>query len=367
MIRSITAFVRGAAWLQTRGAAQLAGRPFMPGGEGENFPKYLEEPRENFPVLVTGTDAGISPTDSPKACAEAVKEKLKDQLLKYGAILYRDFPIKNHDDFAEFFNNLGPYKSMDYKGGAAVRNTVGSQNKNVYTASREPPEWTIEPHNEMAYMSYWPKLILFYCDVPPPEGTGGESVICHVRDILEKLDPDVAAKFDKLGIRYSRHIADKSQDFYQSWQEVFRTEERGEAEKYLKETDNQWIWNEDGSINFWQTRPAFINHPITGEKLWFNHIHRKHASAWKSHPVWKKIWEEQNINDEQFPTHSAYGDGSPIPESVVQHIRDVSWEVAVGTQMKHKDVMVLENHLVQHARLSFTGQRKLLTILAEYA
>lgn len=35
-----------------------------------------------------------------------------------------------------------------------------------------------------------------------------------------------------------------------------------------------------------------------------------------------------------MPTHSAYGDGSEIPEDVIQHIRDVSWQCAVGFQME---------------------------------
>lgn len=100
-----------------------------------------------------------------------------------------------------------------------------------------------------------------------------------------------------------------------------------------------------------------------GETLWFNHAHRKHASIWKyNHPLWSKYTD---LPYNRFPTHSYYGDGSEIPENIIQHIRDVMWSVAVGFQMQKSDVMVLENNLVQHSRLSFTGERKLLVAILE--
>ncbi len=73
-----------------------------------------------------------------------------------------------------------------------------------------------------------------------------------------------------------------------------------------------------------------INLLLVGEKLWFNQIHRKHASIWKHHPLWEKF----DIPYNEFPTHSYYGDGSDIPDNVIQHIRDVMWKSAVGFQMQ---------------------------------
>lgn len=103
---------------------------------------------------------------------------------------------------------------------------------------------------------------------------------------------------------------------------------------------------------------------ILGEKLWFNHAHRKHASIWKyNHPLWEKFTE---LPYHKFPTHSYYGDMTEIPEEVIQHIRDVSWNAAVGFQMQQGDVIAIDNHLVQHARLGFTGERQLLASLLQY-
>ena len=69
---------------------------------------------------------------------------------------------------------------------------------------------------------------------------------------------------------------------------------------------------------------------ISGELLWFNHASRKHATVWTCHPQWGKLGGPYT----RMPTHSFYGDGFDIPADVLQHIRDVSWQCAVGFQMQ---------------------------------
>ena len=63
--------------------------------------------------------------------------------------------------------------------------------------------------------------------------------------------------------------------------------------------------------------------------------------------------------------HTRYGDGSEIEPAVLQHIRAVSWSCAVGFQWQQGDLLVFDNLLAQHARLGFTGERKLLLSMTE--
>ena len=70
--------------------------------------------------------------------------------------------------------------------------------------------------------------------------------------------------------------------------------------------------------------------------------------------------------DEKLPFHTYYGDGSTIELEVVQHIRDVSWKAGVGFQMKKNEVIALDNQYVQHGRLSFEGERRLLASLLQF-
>ena len=136
---------------------EIANRKFLPGSNGKNFPKHLNSPRENFPVVISANDLGISDSATAKECAQICRDTFQDTLNQFGAVLFRGFPIRGQQDFSDFFNGLGKFNSMDYIGGAAPRIQVG---KDTYTASDEPPAITIEGHNEMAYMHTWPDVVM---------------------------------------------------------------------------------------------------------------------------------------------------------------------------------------------------------------
>ena len=73
-----------------------------------------------------------------------------------------------------------------------------------------------------------------------------------------------------------------------------------------------------------------------------------------------------DLPNKQYPLHALYGDGSEIEEEVVQHIRDTAWTCSYGFQMRKGDVIILDNMYIQHGRLSFTDERRLLTSLIEF-
>ena len=119
-------------------------------------------------------------------------------------------------------------------------------------------------------------------------------------------------------------------------------------------------WEESGGLYLWQNLPAFIRHPLTGKKIWFNQAHSHHPSYYKQMPGFLDV----QIPDEKFPANTYYGDGSEIEPEVIQHIRATSWECAVGFQWRSGDLLVLDNLAVQHARIGFTGDRKILAYLS---
>ena len=104
------------------------------------------------------------------------------------------------------------------------------------------------------------------------------------------------------------------------------------------------------------TAPAFLSHPVTGEKIWFNQAIHHHCTYSKALPQYKG----SDLPDEKYPCHTYYGDGSDIEPEVLQHVRAVSWSCAVGFRWKKGDLIVLDNLNVQHGRMAFTGERKLL-------
>jgi len=334
-----------------RNVAQLAGRKHLPGSDSKTFPKNLNPPRVEFPLKI---DCDFVTKATVAKFGKSFYEPLPTILHRFGAVLLRNLPLETGDEFSGFVSEFG-FKPMGYVGGSSVRSVI---TKRVSTASRDPPEFTIEPHNEMSYLPYWPHVIMLFCDVPPTDG--GESGITDVRSILADLDPEIVQKFKRLGVRYYRYLPDASANAYTSWQESLQCNNHAKVEEILKESKQEFEWNADGSLSFWKSLPAFQPHYHTGEELWFNQCHSQNASYFKAHPYFCNL----DIPDNRYPFHTYYGDGTEIEPEVLQHVREVSWKHTVGYQMQKSDVLILDNMLVQHSRMAFNGQRRLLISLA---
>ncbi|XP_078682137.1 dapdiamide synthesis protein DdaC-like isoform X2 [Branchiostoma floridae x Branchiostoma belcheri] len=335
--------------------APLRGRRFLVGSDSPGVPEVLSPPGEGFPpVYVPADGARFSPEDWAVAARDVVRSVVDGGV---GAALLRGLPLHTAKDFSRFFNNSG-LRPMTYEGGAALRNNVTGH---VDTASIEHPAISMETHNEMAYTHPYPEKILFFCLEPAQPGCGGESVMADVRQILRKLDPSVVAKFRSLGIRYHRHMPESSEAFhgYNTWKSIFRTDSRDDVERYMTSRGMTWCWGDDGALTWWYTRPAMTLYK--GEWLWFNQANVLNADYFTSHPEYSS---DRPAPAHLSPFHTYYGDGSDIEPEVLQHIRDVTWQVAVGFQMKRSDVLVLNNMYIQHGRLGYTGNRKLLVALA---
>ncbi|XP_077864783.1 uncharacterized protein LOC144350474 [Saccoglossus kowalevskii] len=277
-------------------SSRLAGRQWLPGGRSSQnkYPQYIASPRDNFPAVYTLPSA-IKSESLDEDTMRKLSETARD-------LIERKLHIHGAILFTDMslinaddfsrFMNGLGYSLAGYEGGTAVRHNVASS---VLTASNDPPSYTIEPHNEMSYTDNYPLKGFF-------------------------------------------------------------TENKSDVDRFMKEHNRTHRWNEDGSLSYWYTLPAFVKHPKTGEEVWFNQLHSHNASYFKDHPS----WTNQNIPDDRYPFHSYYGDGSVVEPGTLQQIRDVSWELSVGFQLKKGDVIVLDNLYTQHARLGFSGQRKLL-------
>ncbi|CAH1233716.1 Hypp812 [Branchiostoma lanceolatum] len=336
---------------------RLRGRRYLVGSDSSGVTEFLQPPREGFPPVYVPAGRGeFSPEDWAVAARGVAREFVDKSGV--GAVLFRDLPLRTASEFSRFVNNLS-LKPMSYEGGAAKRDNVEN---NVDTASSEHHAMSLEPHNEMSYTNYYPEKIIFYCQQPAGPGQGGETVMVDVREILRKLDSAVVGKFRKLGIRYYRYMPERGDFFhgYNSWKETFRTDSRDDVERYLTSRGMTWQWGEDGSVSWWYNLPAMTLYK--GEWLWFNQANLNNADFITAHPDYDPT---KPFPPHRCPFNSQYGDGSEIEPEVLQHIRDVTWQSAVGFQMRSRDVLMLNNMYIQHGRLGFTGERRLLVYLAE--
>ncbi len=142
--------------LQPTQPAKLRGRPFLPDGDKSSFPQYLDGPRKDFPLALKA-EANHSLDDWGKLC----RKEIDENLLKYGAILFRQLPIDSAEDFQTLLKSIG-FPAMSYDGGSGHRDSIAEQ---IYYASEEPPEYSIELHNEMSYYPVYNKKVNNLCQV----------------------------------------------------------------------------------------------------------------------------------------------------------------------------------------------------------
>ncbi|XP_035699278.1 uncharacterized protein LOC118431937 isoform X2 [Branchiostoma floridae] len=295
--------------------ARIRGRKWLPGSHSPKFPEFLAQPKDGYVHVFTPVEKVDC---SPEECAPAMRQVIRDVLerRKEGALLFRGLPLVTAEDFSRALVKLG-LKLINYEGGSGIRQRLAEA---VDTASDEPPEFCIEPHNEMAYTPHFPEKVMFFCLDPPSPGAGGETVIADVREILPRLDKDVVDKFEKLGVMYWHHLPSHTPGAYNSWQKLFQTEDRAAVEKHLIANNTSWKW-EDDNLSWWITMPPMLTY--RGEKLWFCSVHVNNASYFSAHP----LWFNKDIPDHHFPFHTYYGDGTDIEAEVLQHIRDVHWQI----------------------------------------
>ena len=119
----------------------------------ENFPEYLSNtPKHSFKAIRSPNGVGLH------EAGNQLRKFLDENWNEFQAILVKSMPINTSEDFSEFGKTLG-YPPMTYRYGSAFRQTIVGD---TYSASDEPKEFCIEPHNEMSYLkSFASKVRIF--------------------------------------------------------------------------------------------------------------------------------------------------------------------------------------------------------------
>ncbi|WP_420474265.1 TauD/TfdA family dioxygenase [Noviherbaspirillum sp. ST9] len=317
--------------------------------------KFLAGSRSTcFPVSIPSAEGMVNamrlvaPEREETEIAHACREMIDSHLPARGAILLRGLPLETTRDFNHFLELLD-YPPFGYEGGIAVRNRT---DKLVYEASQEHADITMTPHNEMAYLKRFPRKIFFFCEAAAPDG--GEVPINDVRLTAQMLKPELLSEFRAKGIRYTRRLHEGNSSAEIGWRQTFQVEDRGTLEAILLRAGYEFAWGRNGDLRYSYCNPAFVRHPDTGEELWFNQVTELHGSYWQEHP----LFEQLNLELADCPANTTYGDGTPIPTEVIEHIRGAIWQTSRGVRMQVGDVLVLDNVTVQHGRMSYHGFRR---------
>lgn len=291
----------------------------------------------------------------------------KEQLLKYGGLLFRNFPIQNEDHFAAVIKNLKTGKFIDYIGGDSPRKKI---KEGIYTSTEAPPSVKIPLHNELSFVKHHPTHIYFYCETPPVEK--GETIIGDARRIYQSIDHQVKKSFIEKKIRYSScyfhkselmNFINKWQPCHKSWIDVFETASKQEVEKKCLENEFAFKWNQHDWLQISQVRPAVMAHPQTGEMVWFNQAH-----LFDFNPRLLGWWRYVGAKALYFRKHTRlhevfFADHTRIPRDALYHILETLDANTIAFPWQKGDVMVLDNILAMHGRATFTGKRRVLAAM----
>jgi alpha-ketoglutarate-dependent taurine dioxygenase len=311
----------------------------------------IETPKNGttLPVIIRPADSRVDPF----GWATLAREQLSTLLAKYGGILFRGFDINPETDFQRFIQTVSG-DPLPYKERSSPRSQVQG---NIYTSTDHPPDQSIFLHCENSYQKTWPLKIFFYCHTPALEG--GETPIADTRRILAHIDPAVREVFEQKGVMYVRNFGT---GLGLSWQTVFQTEDREAVEEYCREMGIDCEWHPSGRFTTRHVRQAIRKHPHFGEEVWFNHAVFFHVSTLDPHA---QELLRSVLPESELPNNTYYGDGTPIPQEVLEHLRDAYAKETVIFPWTKGDLLMLDNMLAAHARNPYRGPRKILVGMTE--
>ncbi len=302
-----------------------------------------------FPLAVWPAIDGLDPI----AWISDDRSFVEQCLLECGAVLLRGFDLRNADQFERLIE-ASSGQALEYTERSSPRTQVSGR---IYTSTDYPEDQNIYLHNENSYQSTWPMKIFFFCLAPAT--TGGETPIADCRRVFKLIDPKIKQRFIQKKVMYLRNYGN---GFGLSWQTVFQTTQRHVVETSCRKAGIEFEWKENGQLRTRVVRPALALHPRLNEMIWFNHATFFHISTREP-----RLRDEllAAFKEEDLPTNSYYGDGSPIEPSALDEIREIYRQETMQFTWEKGDVLILDNMLSAHGRGAFSGPRQVLVGMSE--
>jgi alpha-ketoglutarate-dependent taurine dioxygenase len=329
-----------------------------------------------LPLVIEPMGAEGRSVPALRAWITANRKLVRQNLTERGALLFRGFAVDDAAGFERVARAVDPYLKNDYLG-TSPRNALTSH---VFSASELPPYYPIPQHCEMSFTRSPPSRLFFCCFVPS-SGPGGETPLCDFRKVYEDLEPAVRARFLTKGVRIIRNYVGPEGggrfDLWKlkRWDEMFQTTDRAVVEAACAANGFEFTWLPGGRLRLINTQPAVKLHPVTGEPTWFNHSQVFHlsAAAGEYRRIAARLGKprfallagfaaamvrlKQRSSPLEQAMHCTFGDGTPIPDADMEHVRDAIWKNMVFIPWRKGDVMAIDNFAVAHGRMPYQGPR----------
>lgn len=305
---------------------------------------------EGFPVALSPALA-VEGLEGTLEWAAGHSDAILDLLADRGAIVFRDFPIANAQEFDRFIGAFG-LESFTYAESLsnAVRMNVTER---VFTANEAPPSVEIFLHHEMAQTPLFPSRLFFYCEVAPSQG--GATPLCRSDRLLEELqvtEPDFVERCETLGVRYVNVMPgsdDAGSGQGRSWRSTLGVDTTHEAERRLESLGYDFEWLHEEALRVTTAALPAVRELKDGRRVFFNQL----IAAFRG-------WKDTR-ND---PGKSLrFGDDSPMDKAALATASSLADELSFDLQWKPGDVALLDNFMVMHGRRPFAGSRRVLASL----
>jgi alpha-ketoglutarate-dependent taurine dioxygenase len=321
-------------------------------------PEHLKSPSlETYPVLLELSKENLSEgVEHFMEWFKGHRHQIDDLIEDSGGVLLRDTYIETDGDFARFVDIAAREGTLNYVSGNSPRLKVAD---GIYTSTEVPADREIQIHNELSYTADWPSKIIF-CSIVPAE-TGGETPIANCHAIYQSIPGGIRGEFEKRRIAYIRNLH-AGTGMGASWQDTFETGSSEEVTNLLSRSGITFGWRPDNSLWMKEIRPAVIQHPVKGCKIWFNQVTEFHPSG-NGPELYEALLDLYGNDTASFPMYAQFGDGGEIPLDYLEVIREAIKTNTIKFPWKKGDVLMLDNVLMGHGRMPYKGSRRTLVAM----
>ncbi|KAI4357877.1 hypothetical protein L6164_001797 [Bauhinia variegata] len=295
---------------------------------------------EIMPLLLQPAEPNKNKLESLLQVLEKNKDWFDQMITKHSAVLLRGFDVKNAEDFNEIVETFG-WEDIRYVG-PAPRTHI---HKRVWTANEGPLSEFIYYHHEMVLIKEYPKKVILFCEIPPPEG--GETPFVPSFKVTERMleeFPETVREMEEKGLKYSFTALSNNNTSSmrgRGWEDAFGTSDKNEAEKRAKALgmDMEWLDN-GGAKTILGPRPLTkVFEERKGRRMWFNTVVGMHGKEISS---------------------AMMADGTEIPSDVVKRCGEIIEEESIQFKWEKGDVLFLDNYALLHGRRPSLPPRRVL-------
>ncbi|HEX6969583.1 MAG TPA: TauD/TfdA family dioxygenase [Micromonosporaceae bacterium] len=283
----------------------------------------------------------------------AHRDRLRSVAYERGAVLIRGLAVADAGQAAEASRHLLDELLIEREPFAPRRSLPGG----VYTSTEWPADQPMCMHHELSYGREMPGMLVFSCLVAPTRG--GSIALADAAAVLRDLPAHLVEQFVRVGWELRRNHNDV---IGVPWPEAFGSSDPADVERYCRDNDIEWQWTADGGLQTRRRRPAVLDHPVTGVRVWCNQI--AFLNEWTMDPA-VRDYLTMAFGVDGLPYLTRFGDEKPIDRATVELINEVYARHTVREPWRAGDVLLVDNIRTAHSREPYEGEREIVVAMGD--